>query len=195
MPSFRNSSGQGRSPFRQAAHRRSVVAVILRVDLAHRLLALAFLVGVRGDAGDARDDEQRSGDFGGDADVAADGGDRAVDVDRQRLAVGERRHDQLHRADHLDVPTFDLQLVDGLQVYDIPSALSGFNGPILVIGAGKDSVLPIERQRALSEKLKADGLAVTYLEIERSEHMNAALNTIFVSEATPFFAAVADSRH
>lgn len=92
-------------------------------------------------------------------------------------------------------PTFDLQLVDGLEVYDIPAALSGFSGHVLVIGAGKDSVLPIERQRAMSEKLKAGGLAVTYLEIERADHLNSALNTIFVGEATPFFAAVTDARH
>ena len=92
-------------------------------------------------------------------------------------------------------PTFDLQLVNGLDVYDIPAALSGFSGPILVIGAGKDSTLPIERQRALSEELKAGGLAVTYLEIERAEHLNATLNTIFAGEAAPFFAGVADGRH
>lgn len=92
-------------------------------------------------------------------------------------------------------PTFDLELIDGLDVYDIPAALSGYSGPILVIGAGKDSVLPVERQRALSESLKAGGLAVTYVEIERAEHQNSALNTIFVGAATPFFAAVTDARH
>jgi pimeloyl-ACP methyl ester carboxylesterase len=92
-------------------------------------------------------------------------------------------------------PTFDLQLVDGLKVYDIPAALSGFSGPILVIGAGKDSVLPVEKQRVLSERLRAGGLAVTYIEIEHSEHLNAALNTIFAGEAAPFFAGIADNRH
>jgi len=92
-------------------------------------------------------------------------------------------------------PTFDLELIDGLDVYDIPAALSGFSGPILVVGAGKDSVLPVERQRALSESLRAGGLAVTYVEIERAEHQNSALNTIFVGAATPFFAAVTDARH
>jgi pimeloyl-ACP methyl ester carboxylesterase len=92
-------------------------------------------------------------------------------------------------------PTFDLQLVDGLDAYDIPAALSGFSGPILVIGAGKDSVLPIEKQRVLSERLRAGGLAVTYIEIENSEHLNAALNTIFAGEAAPFFAGITDSRH
>lgn len=92
-------------------------------------------------------------------------------------------------------PTFDLQLVDGLEVYDIPAALSGFSGPVLVIGAGKDSVLPVALQRTLAEMLKTGGVAVTYLEIERADHQNPALNTIFVGEATPFFGTVTDARH
>jgi len=92
-------------------------------------------------------------------------------------------------------PTFDLQLVDGLDAYDIPKSLAGFQGPILVIGAGQDSVLPVAKQRLLAEKLKAAGLAITYVEIEKSEHLNAALNTIFVAEASPFFATITDLRH
>lgn len=91
-------------------------------------------------------------------------------------------------------PTFDLQLVDGLDVYDIPKALAGFQGPILVIGAGQDSVLPVAKQRLLAEKLKAAGLTITYVENEKSEHLNAALNSVFVAEASPFFSAITDVR-
>ena len=60
---------------------------------------------MRGDARHARNDEQRVGDARRDADVAAHGGDGAVDVDRQR-ALGRRcscRATSLDRADHLDV--------------------------------------------------------------------------------------------
>ncbi|MEZ6028118.1 MAG: alpha/beta hydrolase [Hyphomonadaceae bacterium] len=92
-------------------------------------------------------------------------------------------------------PTFDLQLKEGLEVYDIPTALAGFSGPVLVIGAGADSVLPVAQQRILAARLKAEGLAVTYVETEQSEHLNAALNTVFVEKAAPFFAGVADARH
>jgi pimeloyl-ACP methyl ester carboxylesterase len=92
-------------------------------------------------------------------------------------------------------PTVDLELADGLEVYDIARTLAGYTGQVLVIGAGKDSVFPVTLQRTLAEKLTASGLAATYLEIERAEHMTAALNTVFAREAASFFAAVTNSRH
>src|SRR6187455_1469929 len=87
----------------------AVVDVILGIDLAHRMLALALFLRLRGDAGDARDDEQRVGDFSRDADVAADSRDRAVDVHRPRVAVRQGGGDELDGTDHLDVAAFDLQ--------------------------------------------------------------------------------------
>src|SRR5262249_29713964 len=95
--------------FRQPALSGAVVDVILWIDLPRRVFAGALFRRLGGDAGYARDDEERVGDLRRDADVAADGGDRAVDVDRQRPLVGKLAHDQLDSADHLDVAPFDLQ--------------------------------------------------------------------------------------
>lgn len=92
-------------------------------------------------------------------------------------------------------PNVNLKLSDGLEVYDIAHTLAGFSAPILVIGAGRDSVFPVKLQRTLADKLKAGGLSATYLEIENGEHLTAALNTVFAREAAPFFASVANSRH
>src|SRR5260221_13589063 len=98
------------SLIRDSTLTRAVVDVVLGIDLPHRMFALAFFLRLRGDARDARDDEQRVRDLHRDADVAADGGDGTVDVHGQRLPLGQRGDDELHGADHLDVPTLDLQL-------------------------------------------------------------------------------------
>src|SRR5438067_8237678 len=74
------------------------------------MLARAFLLRLRGDAGHARDDEQRIRNFRRDADVAADGGNRAVDIYGQPLARGPFREYDFHGPDHLNVPAFDFQL-------------------------------------------------------------------------------------
>ena len=70
----------------------------------------------------ARDDEQRVGDFRRQADVAADGRDRAIDVHRQpailELRVLAERH--LQRADELRVLVIDLELVGDLEQPDRP---------------------------------------------------------------------------
>src|SRR5687768_8808958 len=61
-------------PLRQPPLRRPVVEVVFRIDLAHRGLPGALLLGVGGNAGGARDDEQRIGDARRNADIAAHGG-------------------------------------------------------------------------------------------------------------------------
>ena len=70
--------------FRQAPLLRAVVVVVLGIDLAHRLLARALFVRVRDQARQPRDQEDRVAKVVGEAEVGADRGDGAVDVDRQR---------------------------------------------------------------------------------------------------------------
>src|SRR3954469_10304942 len=72
---------------RQPALAGTVVGVILGIDLAHRVLAGALLLRLRGNAWDARDDEQRIGNLRRDADVAAHGRDRPVDVDWDSVTI------------------------------------------------------------------------------------------------------------
>ena len=95
----------------------------------------------------------------------------------------------------LTPPTVQLDVVDGLKVYDVAVALATFTGPIMVLGAGKDQVFPVKLERSVAAKLREQGLAVTYLEYAAADHMNAALNGFFVRDAAGFFANIANSRH
>jgi hypothetical protein len=92
-------------------------------------------------------------------------------------------------------PLLQLELTEGLKAYDIPSALAGFSGPVMVLAAGRDTTFPLELERSVADELKAEGLAVTYLEYEVADHMNSALNGYFVRDAASFFANVTNSRH
>lgn len=57
-----------------------------------------------------------------------------------------------------------------LQGYDIADSLTAFDGPILVMGAGKDRVLGVKASRDLAEALRAQGLNVSYAEFEAVGH-------------------------
>ena len=57
--------------------------------------------------------------------------------------------------------------------FDTPAVLDGFTAPVLVIGAGRDRVLPVELARELAETLEADGLDVRYLELPEANHFAA----------------------
>lgn len=88
-----------------------------------------------------------------------------------------------------------LDLVDGLKDYDTPKALSGFDGPILVLGAGKDAVIPVQQARDLADQLKAEGRKVEYREYGQASHSSAAMNSTFAKDAVAFFESAADLRH
>jgi pimeloyl-ACP methyl ester carboxylesterase len=84
-----------------------------------------------------------------------------------------------------------LKLKDGL-LYDVPAALAGFKGKIVVLGGGKDTIIPARLARSLADQLKAEGLDVTYLEYAGADHQNTALNSEFIRDAEPIFAGIAD---
>lgn len=88
-----------------------------------------------------------------------------------------------------------LDLVDGLDDYDTPVALANFDGPIMVLGAGKDAVIPVQQARNLAEKLKADGRKVDYREYAQASHASSAMNSAFAKDALAFFESVIDLRH
>jgi acetyl esterase/lipase len=87
-----------------------------------------------------------------------------------------------------------LDLVDGLKDYDTPKALATFNGPILVLGAGKDAVIPVQQARNLADQLKAAGRSVEYREYASASHGNAAMNSEFAKDALAFFKSISDLR-
>ena len=61
---------------------------------------------------------------------------------------------------------------DTLKAFDTPQALAEFDGPILIIGAGRDQVLPVELSRQLAEQLPK----ATYLELPQVTHFSAGFD-------------------
>ncbi|MGB3456908.1 MAG: alpha/beta fold hydrolase [Litorimonas sp.] len=64
--------------------------------------------------------------------------------------------------------TFD----EALLAYDIADALSGVEAPVLIIGAGRDRVLPVHLSRQLSAELPE----ATYLELPEATHFSAGFD-------------------
>lgn len=56
--------------------------------------------------------------------------------------------------------------------FDIPDALAGLNTPILIIGAGRDRVLPVELALELAEALPE----ANYLELPQATHFSAGFD-------------------
>jgi pimeloyl-ACP methyl ester carboxylesterase len=93
------------------------------------------------------------------------------------------------------VSFISLDLADGLEDYDTPSALASFTGPILILGAGKDAVIPVQQARNLADQLRAAGRTVDYREYAQASHRSAAMNSTFAKDALVFFGSIADLRH
>jgi pimeloyl-ACP methyl ester carboxylesterase len=91
-------------------------------------------------------------------------------------------------------PGVQLELAEGLKTYDVALALADFDGPIMVLAAGKDQTFPLALERAVADKLKSQQHTVLYLEIASSDHMNSAMNTRFVTDAAAFFADISNTR-
>src|SRR6476646_7196677 len=69
-------------PLRQPSLRRPIVDIVLRIDPPHRVLSADLFLRLGRDARDARDDEERVGYRRRHPEVAADRGNRSVDIDR-----------------------------------------------------------------------------------------------------------------
>jgi pimeloyl-ACP methyl ester carboxylesterase len=93
------------------------------------------------------------------------------------------------------IPFLNVRVHGGFEDYDIARLLKGFTGPVLVVGAGRDEVLPPVLARNLSKALTVEGLDVTYLEVAGADHMTASRTPDFDSAAQAFFSRVKDSRH
>ena len=63
---------------------------------------------------------------------------------------------------------------ESLEAFDTAEALSGFPGPVLVIGAGRDSVLPVELHRSLAESIPAP--LTRYIELPDATHYSAGFD-------------------
>lgn len=61
---------------------------------------------------------------------------------------------------------------EALMRYDIPAALQSVDAPVLILGAGRDRVLPVDLSRQLSEALPN----ATYLELPLATHFSAGFD-------------------
>lgn len=62
---------------------------------------------------------------------------------------------------------------EGLQRFNIPDALAGYQGPILIFGGGRDQVLPVHLARSLTEQLVPRSPQLIYLELPEATHYSA----------------------
>ena len=88
-------------------------------------------------------------------------------------------------------PFVRLSVAETLASFDVAEALDGFDGPILLLGAGRDRVLPVRLSRSLREALRTHGARVTYVEFPHAEHLDITWQPDFAAAAHPFFASVA----
>lgn len=73
---------------------------------------------------------------------------------------------------------------------DNATPLAGLSAPVLVLGGGKDKVLPAWLSRSLAAALKEQGNDVLYLEFENGTHTDVPLQPDFAERADPFFMKV-----
>lgn len=67
-------------------------------------------------------------------------------------------------------PFVRLRLTPDIARYDSVRSLERFGAPILVIGAGKDEILPVKLSRELRDDLTATGHRVVYAEFANADH-------------------------
>lgn len=84
-----------------------------------------------------------------------------------------------------------LSVDPSLARFDVADGLSQFHGPILLMGAGRDHVLPIKLSRQLNAALRTRNARVTYVEFPRAEHLSISWQPNFASVVSPFFTSVA----
>lgn len=88
-------------------------------------------------------------------------------------------------------PFVRLSVDPSLARFDVADALHDFHGPILLMGAKRDRVLPIRLSRELNAALRTRNARVTYVEFPRAEHLSISLQPSFSAVASPFFASLA----
>ena len=71
-------------------------------------------------------------------------------------------------------PFVRLRIADSLMAYDTPRTAAGVDAPVLVIGAGRDDVLPVRLSRQLRDRLEALGADVTYRELPEAGHFDTS---------------------
>ena len=77
-----------------------------------------------------------------------------------------------------------------LASYDVVASAAQVRGPVLVLGAAKDEVLPVTLARQVADGLKSRNANVTYQEFSTAKHMNVPRQTDFSETIAAFFKSV-----
>lgn len=83
-----------------------------------------------------------------------------------------------------------IEVAPSLAGYDSAVDAARFAGPVLVLGARRDSVLPVRLARTLAAELTAMGAPVTYVEFPQAEHWDVPDQPDFAASITSFFASI-----
>jgi pimeloyl-ACP methyl ester carboxylesterase len=77
-----------------------------------------------------------------------------------------------------------------LLAFDNAAALKEFTGPILVLTAARDSVLPARLSRSLAARLAGGGLAVTEVTFANAGHLDVSRQPQFAPTMQAFLARI-----
>jgi pimeloyl-ACP methyl ester carboxylesterase len=83
-----------------------------------------------------------------------------------------------------------VDVAPSLAGYDSAADAARFGGPILVLGAGRDSVLPVRLARTLANDLTAMGANATYVEYPQAEHWSVPGQEDFEPIIDQFFVSI-----
>ncbi|ACT60057.1 alpha/beta hydrolase family protein [Hirschia baltica] len=90
------------------------------------------------------------------------------------------------------LPFVGLDIKDSLKDYDNARALAYFKGPVIVLGAKKDEMLPVGLARSLKKALKRRDVDVTYLEFKKAEHSTITDQFDFYKRVNPLLSDIKD---
>jgi pimeloyl-ACP methyl ester carboxylesterase len=79
------------------------------------------------------------------------------------------------------------KITPSFAAYDTAKAAGGGAFPVLVLGAGQDTTLPVGLSRSLADALKQQGAIVTYHEFPQALHWNVPKQSDFIAVMTAFF--------
>ena len=87
-------------------------------------------------------------------------------------------------------PFIRAQVAPSLAGYDVVGSAAQLKGPVLVLGATKDEVLPVTLARQIADSLKSRNANVTYYEFAQAKHMNVPAQAEFNGVIATFFKTV-----
>ena len=89
-------------------------------------------------------------------------------------------------------PFMHIDVAPTLASYDNAAAAAAFGKSVLILGAGKDGILPVELARALAEAVEEKGGAATYVELANANHINIGQQPGFKPAVSAYFASIED---